>query len=107
MKRKTIILAVVAAAAMALSLVGCGVKITNIAVPDAVTVEKGEAVVSPVTFGTDDAPAVTPETAATAKAASKLTVEWTSSDESVATGPVISTPTDNGCPPEEHAVGWC
>ena len=46
-------------------------------------------------YGTDDAPAVTPETAATgesaetdeklAKAASKLTVEWTSSDESVAT----------------------
>lgn len=95
MKRKTIILAVVAAAAMAITLVGCGVKITNIAVPDAITVEKGEAVVLPVTFGTDDAPAVTPETAATgesaetdeklAKAASKLTVEWTSSDESVAT----------------------
>lgn len=95
MKRKTIILAVVAAAAMALSLVGCGVKIANIAVPDAVTIEKGEAVVLPVAFGTDDAPAVTPETAATgesaetdeklAKAASKLTVEWTSSDESVAT----------------------
>ena len=95
MKRKTIILAVVAAAAMAIALVGCGVKITNIAVPDAVTVEKGEAVVLPVAFGTDDAPAVTPETAATgesaetdeklAKAASKLTVEWTSSDESVAT----------------------
>lgn len=95
MKCKTIILAVVAAAAMALSLVGCGVKITNIAVPDAVTVEKGEAVVLPVAFGTDEAPAVTPETAATgesaetdeklAKAASKLTVEWTSSDESVAT----------------------
>ena len=95
MKRKTIILAVVAAAAMAIALVGCGVKITNIAVPDAITVEKGEAVVLPVAFGTDDAPAVTPETAATgesaetdeklAKAASKLTVEWTSSDESVAT----------------------
>jgi len=95
MKRKTIILAVVAAAAMAIALVGCGVKITNIAVPDAVTVEKGEAVVLPVAFGTDDAPAVTPETAATgesaetdeklAKAASKLTVAWTSSDESVAT----------------------
>lgn len=95
MKRKTIILAVVAAAAMAITLVGCGVKITNIAVPDAVTVEKGEAVVLPVAFGTDDAPAVTPETAATgesaetdeklAKAASKLTVAWTSSDESVAT----------------------
>lgn len=95
MKRKTIILAVVAAAAMALSLVGCGVKITNIAVPDAITVEKGEAVVLPVAFGTDDAPAVTPETAATgesaatdekvAKAAEKLTIEWASSDESVAT----------------------
>lgn len=95
MKRKTIILAVVAAAAMAITLVGCGVKITNIAVPDAITVEKGETVVLPVNFGTDDAPAVTPETAAIgesaetdeklAKAASKLTVEWTSSDESVAT----------------------
>ena len=95
MKRKTIILAVVAAAAMALTLVGCGVKITNIAVPGAVTVEKGETVVLPVNFGTDEAPAVTPETAATgesaetdekvAKAAEKLTIEWTSSDESVAT----------------------
>ena len=95
MKRKTIILAVVAAAAMAITLVGCGVKITNIAVPDAVTVEKGETVVLPVNFGTDDAPAVTPETAATgesaktdekvAKAAEKLTIEWTSSDENVAT----------------------
>jgi len=95
MKRKTIILAVVAAAAMAITLVGCGVKITNIAVPGAVTVEKGETVVLPVNFGTDDAPAVTPETAATgesaetdekvAKAAEKLTIEWTSSDESVAT----------------------
>ena len=95
MKRKTIILAVVAAAAMAITLVGCGVKITNIAVPDAITVEKGEAVVLPVAFGTDEAPAMTPETAATgesaetdekvAKAAEKLTIEWTSSDESVAT----------------------
>ena len=95
MKRKTIILAVVAAAAMAITLVGCGVKITNIAVPDAVTVEKGETVALPVNFGTDEAPAVTPETAATgesaatdekvAKAAEKLTIEWTSSDENVAT----------------------
>ena len=94
MKKKIIVLAATAII-MAVALVGCGVKITNIAVPDAVTVEKGEAVVLPVAFGTDDAPAVTPETAATgesaetdeklAKAASKLTVEWTSSDESVAT----------------------
>ena len=95
MKRKTIILAVVAAAAMALTLVGCGVKITNIAVPESAMVEKGESITLPVVYGTDNAPAVTPETAATgesaetdeklAKAASKLTVEWTSSDESVAT----------------------
>ena len=95
MKRKTIILAVVAAAAMALSLVGCGVKITNIAVPESAMVEKGESITLSVVYGTDDAPAVTPETAATgesaatdeklAKAASKLTVAWTSSDESVAT----------------------
>ena len=95
MKRKTIILAVVAAAAMAITLVGCGVKITNIAVPESAMVEKGESITLPVVYGTDDAPAVTPETAATgesaetdeklAKAASKLTVGWTSSDESVAT----------------------
>ena len=93
--KKKLVLATVVAAIMMLGLVGCGVKITNIAVPDAITVEKGEAMVLPVAFGTDDAPAVTPETAATgesaetdeklAKAASKLTVEWTSSDESVAT----------------------
>ena len=92
--KKHIVLAVIATAAMAITLVGCGVKITNIAVPDAITVEKGEVVVLPVAFGTDDAPAVTPETAATgesaatdekvAKAAEKLTIEWTSSDESVA-----------------------
>ena len=94
MKKKIIVLAATAII-MAVALAGCGVKITNIAVPDAVTIEKGETVVLPVNFGTDDTPAVTPETAATgesaetdeklAKAASKLTVEWTSSDESVAT----------------------
>ena len=93
--KKKLVLATVVAAIMMLGLVGCGVKITNIAVPDAVTIEKGETVVLPVNFGTDEAPAVTPETAATgesaetdekvAKAAEKLTIEWTSSDESVAT----------------------
>jgi len=93
--KKHIVLAVIATAAMALTLGGCGVKITNIAVPESAMVEKGESITLPVVYGTDDAPAVTPETAATgesaetdeklAKAASKLTVEWTSSDESVAT----------------------
>ena len=94
MKKKIIVLADTAII-MAVALAGCGVKITNIAVPESAMVEKGESITLPVVYGTDDAPAVTPETAATgesaetdeklAKAASKLTVEWTSSDESVAT----------------------
>ncbi len=93
--KKRFALAVIVITAIALSLVGCGVKVTNIAVPESAMVEKGESITLPVVYGTDDAPAVTPETAATgesaetdeklAKAASKLTVEWTSSDESVAT----------------------
>lgn len=97
--KKNIVLAVIATAAMALSLVGCGVKVTNISVPDAATIEKGESITLPVNFGTEDAPAKTPviatgesataETAAQdekiAKAAEKLTLAWTSSDESVAT----------------------
>lgn len=97
--KKNIVLAVIATAAMALSLVGCGVKVTNISVPDAATLEKGESITLPVNFGTEDTPAETPviatgesataETAAQdekiAKAAEKLTLAWTSSDESVAT----------------------
>lgn len=42
--KKHIVLAVIATAAMALSLVGCGVKITNIAVPESAMVEKGESI---------------------------------------------------------------
>ena len=97
--KKRFALAVIVTAAMALSLVGCGVKVTNISVPDAATLEKGESITLPVNFGTEDAPAETPviatgesataETAAQdekiAKAAEKLTLAWTSSDESVAT----------------------
>ena len=97
--KKNIALAVIATAAMALSLVGCGVKVTNISLPDAATLEKGESITLPVNFGTEDAPAETPviatgesataETATQdekiAKAAEKLTLAWTSSDESVAT----------------------
>ena len=97
--KRNIVLAVIATAAMALSLVGCGVKVTNISVPDAATLEKGESITLPVNFGTEDAPAETPviatgesataETATQdekiAKAAEKLTLAWTSSDESVAT----------------------
>lgn len=93
--KKKFVLAAAGAAIMMLGLAGCGVKVTNIAIPETAVVEKGETITLPVNFGTDDAPAVTPETAATgesaatdekvAKAAEKLTIEWTSSDESVAT----------------------
>ena len=55
--KKRFVLAVIATAAMALSLVGCGVKVTNISVPDAATLEKGESITLPVDFGTEDAPA--------------------------------------------------
>lgn len=93
--KKKFVLAAAVAAIMMLGLAGCGVKVTNIAIPETAVVEKGETITLPVNFGTDDAPAVTPETAATGesaetdekvtKAAEKLTIEWTSSDESVAT----------------------
>lgn len=41
--KKNIVLAVIATAAMALSLVGCGVKVTNISVPDAAILERARA----------------------------------------------------------------
>ena len=97
--KKKFALATVTAVTTLLLFVGCDVKVTNISVPDAATLEKGESITLPVNFGTEDAPAETPviatgesataETAAQdeklAKAAEKLTLAWTSSDESVAT----------------------
>ena len=98
MKKKFALVTATAVTALLL-FVGCGVNVTNISVPDAATLEKGESITLPVNFGTEDAPAETPviatgetataETAAQdekiAKAAEKLTLAWTSSDESVAT----------------------
>ena len=98
MKKKFALVTATAVTALLL-FVGCGVKVTNISVPDAATLEKGESITLPVNFGTEDAPAETPviatgesataETATQdekiAKAAEKLTLAWTSSDESVAT----------------------
>lgn len=97
--KKKIFLTAAIAAVMALSLVGCGVKVTDMAIPETATIEKGESVTLPINFGTDKAPAETPVLvtgdAATAESAdvdeklaqasSKLTIEWTSSDESVVT----------------------
>ena len=98
MKKKFALVTATAVTALLL-FVGCGVKVTNISVPDAAILEKGESITLPVNFGAEDAPAETPviatgesataETAAQdekiAKAAEKLTLAWTSSDESVAT----------------------
>jgi len=97
--KKKFALVTATAITVLLLFVGCGVKVTNISVPDTATLEKGESITLPVNFGTEDAPAETPviatgesataETAAQdekiAKAAEKLTLAWTSSDESVAT----------------------
>ena len=97
--KKKFALATVTAVTTLLFFVGCGVKVTNISVPDVAALEKGESITLPVNFGTEAAPAETPviatgesataETAAQdekiAKAAEKLTLAWTSSDESVAT----------------------
>ena len=69
--KKRFALAVIVTAAMALSLVGCGVKVTNISVPDAATLEKGERITLPVNFGTEDAPAETP-VIATGESAGKM-----------------------------------
>ena len=97
--KKKIFLTAAIAAVMALSLAGCGVKVTDMAIPETATIEKGESVTLPINFGTDKAPAETQvivsgdaSTAESAEvdeklaqAASKLTIEWTSSDESVVT----------------------
>ena len=58
--KKNFALATVTAVTTLLFFVGCGVKVTNISVPDAATLEKDESITLPVNFGTEDAPAETP-----------------------------------------------
>ena len=79
--KKKIMSMVIAAAAMALSLVGCGVDISSIGLPPNVVMEKGETQQLEIEYGTDDKA----EQEKIAEAASKLTIEWTSSDEEVIT----------------------
>ena len=79
--KKKIMSMVIAAAAMALSLVGCGVDINSIGLPSDVVIEKGETQQLEIEYGTDDKA----EQKKIAEAASKLTIEWTSSDEEVVT----------------------
>lgn len=79
--KKKIMSMVIATAAMALSLVGCGVDISSIGLPSDVVIEKGETQQLEIEYGTDDKA----EQEKIAEAASKLTIEWTSSDEEVVT----------------------
>ena len=79
--KKKIMSMVIAAATMALSLVGCGVDINSIGLPPNVVMEKGETQQLEIEYGTDDKA----EQEKIAEAASKLTIEWTSSDEEVVT----------------------
>lgn len=54
--KKKIFLTAAIAAVMALSLAGCGVKVTDMAIPETATIEKGESVTLPINFGTDKGP---------------------------------------------------
>lgn len=79
--KKKIVLTVIAAVAMALSLAGCGVDISSIGLPSDVVIKKGETQQLQIEYSADDK--ATEEKIA--EAAEKLTLEWTSSNEDVAT----------------------
>ena len=80
MKRK--LFAVITAAAMALSLVACGgATITSVGLPSDMTLEKGATQQLQLEYSADGDVAADK----IADAASKLTVVWSSSDESIAT----------------------
>ena len=51
--KKRFALATVTTVTALLLFVGCSVKVTNISVPDAATLEKGESITLPVNFGTE------------------------------------------------------
>lgn len=53
--KKKFALVTATAITVLLLFVGCGVKVTNISVPDTATLEKGESITLPVNFGTEDA----------------------------------------------------
>lgn len=71
----------VLACCLAFGLTGCGVDITSVGLPESMQLEKGETTQLTVDFGAQDG--ATEE--AIAKAAEKLTLVWSSSDEEVAT----------------------
>lgn len=79
MKKLLKILAILTA--LLLCLTACGVDITSIGLPDELTLDKGGTEQLTVSYGTEDE--ATEEKIA--EAAAKLTLVWTSGDESVAT----------------------
>lgn len=74
--------AIITALMMALCLVGCGVTIASISLPDSLDLNVGESVDVAITFAANQEGA-SPEKLA--EAAGKLELVWTSSDEAVAT----------------------
>ena len=79
--KKKIGFAALAAAALALLRVGCGVKITSVKLPTEIILEKGSEQQLEIVFGAD----TENDQDKISAAAEKLTVEWTSADEEVAT----------------------
>lgn len=80
-KRFKQLIVVSLAFALALSLAGCGVNITSVGLPTELALDKGAAEQLTVSYGTEDEAAEEK----IAEAAAKLTLEWASSDEGVAT----------------------
>lgn len=80
-KKITKLVGIMLAMALAVSLVGCGVDITSIGLPTNIVMEKGEIQQLTIEYGAKDE---TTEEKIN-EAASKLKLEWTSSDETVAT----------------------
>ena len=79
--KKKFVWIVIAMVAMMLSLVGCGVDINSIGLPSNIVLEKGETKQLEIEYGTDNEV----EQEKISEAASKLTIEWTTSDEDVVT----------------------
>lgn len=73
--------ALICAAAMAVGMSACGVDITSVGLPPSEVLNKGETLQMEVDYGTKNEA----EAEAITKAAEKLELTWTSSDETVAT----------------------
>lgn len=80
-KKITKLVGIMLAMTLAVSLVGCGVDITSVGLPTNVVMEKGETQQLNIEYGAKDE--ATEEKIS--EAASKLKLEWTSSDEDIAT----------------------